>query len=103
MSPMPATVNGSRLHVHAQDPEVVHDALPRAPRGDAFFLVVVAVAAAGGERVAEPEAVLRGDLVGGVGQVRGALVGRHHQIRIVLVAPHDLGRMHDLAARRCCR
>ena len=85
------------LHVEAQVPEVVLDALPGAAGGDAFFLVVVAVAAAGGERVAQPEAVLRRDLIGGVGEVRGALVGRHDQIRIVVVVAHHLGRMHDLA------
>ena len=73
----------------------MHSQAPRAVI--AFLLVVVAVAAARRERVAEPEAVLRRHLVGGVGQVRRALVGRDHQIRIVVVVADDLRRMHHLA------
>ena len=83
------------LDVAAQHFEVVLDAFPGAARGDAFLLVVVADAAAGGERVAEPEAVLRRDAVGSVGEVRSALVGRDHQVRVVAVAADHFGRMQD--------
>ena len=46
------------LGVDAELAEVPLDRLPRAARGDAHRLVVVADRAAGGERVAEPEAVV---------------------------------------------
>ena len=58
MSPMPTTVKSSRLGVDAQLAEVALDRLPGAAGGDAHRLVVVADRAAGGERVAEPEAVV---------------------------------------------
>ena len=72
--------------------------LPRAARGDAHLLVVVALRPARGERVAEPEAVPGRDLVGRVGERRGALVGRHHQIRVVAVPPDHVRRRHHLVA-----
>ena len=73
------------------------DRLPRPARGDPHLLVVVAVRAAGRERVAEPEAVATRDLVGDIGERGGALVGRHDQVWIVVVvADHALGR-NDLA------
>ena len=59
MSPTPAIVNGSFWMSVPEVAEVVLHALPGAARGDAHLLVVVAGAAAGGERVAQPEAVLR--------------------------------------------
>ena len=92
-----------RLHVDPEVAEVVPHALPRPAGGDAHLLVVVARAAARGERVAEPEAVLRRHAVGGVGEVRGALVGRHHQVRVVAVEAHDLGRVQHLAVRAVVR
>ena len=61
MSPMPTTVKSVRLDVGPELAEVALDRLPRAARRDAHLLVVVARRAAGGERVAEPEAVLGGD------------------------------------------
>ena len=75
----------------------------RALRGDAHALVVVADRTAGGERVAEPEAVLAGDAVGDVGERRRALVGGDDEIRIVGVVAHDVVRRHDLAVDRGCR
>ena len=72
--------------------------LPGTARGDAHLLVVVALGAAGGERVAEPEAEPPRDLVGRVGERRGALVGRHHQVRVVAVPPDHAGwRYHPVA------
>ena len=80
------------LGVDAQLAEVPLDALPGAAGGDAHGLVVVAHRPAGGERVAEPEPVGRGDLVGDVGELRRALVRGHHQVGVVAVVPHDVGR-----------
>ena len=94
---MPATVNGSRVDVAAEVAEVALDALPGAACGDAELLVVVALGAARGERVAEPEAVVERDPVGGVRERRSALVGRDHEVRIVLVESAHARRMHDLA------
>ncbi|MEY9488253.1 hypothetical protein RKD26_004047 [Streptomyces calvus] len=85
------------LGVHAQLPEVPLDGLPGAAGGDAHALVVVAGAAAGGERVAEPEVVGLGDLVGDVREGRGALVGGDDEVGVVLVVPDDVRRGHDLA------
>lgn len=76
------------LGVDAHLPEVPFDTLPRALGGDAHGLVVVAHRTAGGEGVAQPEAVGLGDVVGDVGEGRGALVGGHHQIGVVAVAAH---------------
>ena len=70
---------------------------PGATRGDAHLLVVVAGRAAGGEGVAQPEAVLGGDAVGDVGEARRALVGGHHQVGVVAVVAHHLLRRHHLA------
>ncbi len=86
------------LRVVAQLPEVPLDGLPGAAGGDAHALVVVARRAAGGEGVAEPEAVRLGDLVGDVGERRGALVGGDDEVRVVLVVADDALGVHDLAA-----
>jgi hypothetical protein len=61
--------------------------------------VVVARGAAGGEGVAEPEAVLGGDAVGDVREGRGPLVGGHDEVRIVVVvvAHHLRGWDHAIA------
>ncbi len=60
--------------------------------------MVVAGRAAGGERVAQPEAVGLGDTVGDVGEGRGALVGGDDQVGVVLVVADHVGRVDDLAA-----
>ena len=88
----------ARVDVAAELAEVPLDALPGAARRDAELLVVVALGAARGERVAEPEAVLERDRVGGVRERGGALVGRHDEVRIVLVEGAHARRAHDLAA-----
>jgi hypothetical protein len=77
-----------RLRVHAHLAEVPLHRLPGAARRDAHDLVVVAHRAAGGEGVAEPEAVFRADAVGIVAEGGRALVGRDHQVGVVLVVPH---------------
>ncbi len=85
------------LGVHAHFAEVPLDAFPCALGGDAHGLVVVADRPAGGERVAEPEAVGLRDLVGDVGERRRALVGGHHEVGVVTVTAHDIGWGDDLA------
>ena len=103
MSPMPT--RGERLghHVAAQLAEVPLDALPRAPGGDPERLVVVAVRAAGRVRVAEPEAVLGADGVGGVGQVGGALVGGDDQVGSRAVQHAHVRAGARPRRRPCCR
>ena len=61
---MPTAVSSSRVGVLAEHARVAAHALPRAAGGDPHRLVVVAGAATRRERVAEPEAVLGGDVVG---------------------------------------
>ena len=78
-------------------------ALPRTTRRDPHLLVVVAVAPPRGERIAEPEVVLGGDLVGDVAERRRALVGGHDEVRVVGIVDHDVGRVHDRGPRRRCR
>ena len=85
------------LAVAAQRAEVALDRFPGAPGGDAHVLVVVAVGAAGSERVAEPEAVFDRDGVGDVGERGRALVGGDDQVGIVAVVADDVVRRHDLA------
>ena len=85
------------LHIDAALAEVALHADPAALGGDAHALVVVAGRAAGGEGVAEPEAVVQGDAVGDVGEGRGALVRRHHQVGIIRVVAYHAFRRHHLA------
>ena len=87
-----------RLGIDAHLAEVALDRLPRAARGDAHHLVVIAGRPARGERVAEPEAILLADAVGVVRKRRRTLVGSDHEIRIVRVVSLDPGRRHDLFA-----
>ncbi len=69
------------------------DRLPCPPGGDPHRLVVIAVRAAGGERVPEPEAVASRHAVGDVREGRRALVRRHDQVGILaVVADHPIGR-----------
>ena len=75
--------------------EVALDGLPRAARGDAHRLVVVADRPAGGERVPEPEPALEADRVRDVGEARGALVRRDDEVGVVRVVAHHVGRRHD--------
>ena len=60
--------------------------------GDAHRLVIVALRAATGEGIVEPEIEFLGNSIGGVGEGRGALVGGDHEIGILAVADdHRLG------------
>ena len=96
MSPMPTQVKSSALGVDAELAEVPDDRLPGAAGGDAHRLVVVAGRAARGEGVAEPEALLERDGVGGVGERGRALVGGDDEVGVVAVVAHDVRRRHDL-------
>ena len=69
---------------------------PAAFGGNTHALVVVAGRTAGGERVAQPEAVVQGNTVGDIGEGRRTLVSRHHQIRVVGVVAYHVARRHDL-------
>ena len=91
------------LGVVAELAEVPLDGLPGAAGGDAHALVVVAGGAAGGEGVAEPEAVADGHVVGDVRERRGALVRGDHEVGVVLVVADHVGRRDDLARRPGCR
>src|SRR5688572_22544215 len=71
---------------------------PGTARGDPHRLVVVALAAARGEGVAEPEAARQSDRVGDVGEGRRALVGGDDEIGIVAVSDDDALGMDDPVA-----
>ena len=86
------------LGVESHFAEMALDRFPRAARGDAHFLVVVAGRAAAGEGVAQPEAIVLGDAVGDIGEGRGALVGGDHEIGIVAIVAHYVGGRHDIGA-----
>ena len=77
--------------------QVALDRLPGAARRDPELLVVIAARAARGEGVTEPEAVLLGDRVGGVGERRGALVGGDDEVGVLLVEHAHVRRVLDLA------
>ena len=89
-----------RLRVDAHLAEMPLDAFPRTLGGDAHRLVVVADAAAGRERVAQPMAVLGADGVGEIGERGRALVGGDDEIRVVSIDAHDLRRRHRLAGHQ---
>ncbi len=86
------------LDVRSQLAEVTLDRLPRPAGRDRHLLVVVAGGAAGGEGVAEPEAVVDRDGVRDVREGRRSLVGGDDEVRVVLVVANDIRRRHDLAA-----
>ena len=81
--------------VLAEHAGVAPRALPRSARRDPHRLVVVPGAAAGGEGVAQPVAVLDGDVVGDVAERGRALVGGDDEVRVVLVVDHGVGRVDD--------
>ena len=85
------------LYVDADLAEVPLDALPGAAGGDGHLLVVIALRAAGGERITEPVVVVGGDRVGDVREGRRPLVGGDHQVGVVSVGTHHLRRRDDLA------
>ena len=88
---------GLGLGVAPHFPEMAFHRFPRAARGDAHLLVVVADRAARRECVAKPEIVVSGESVGDVREGRCALVGGDDEIGVVTIPRHDARRMHGLA------
>ncbi len=82
------------LDVTAHLAEVALDRFPGAAGGNAHLLVVIAMAAARSESIAQPEAAAFRDAVGDIGEGGGALVGRDHQIGIVAVMADHIRRRH---------
>ena len=68
---------------------------PGALGGNAHSLVVVALAAAGREGVAEPMAIIFRYAVGNVRKRRRALVGGDHQIGVIAVPADDVSGRFD--------
>src|SRR5215217_4829215 len=83
------------LDVLAEFAEVTANRLPGSPRRYTHLLVVVADGAAGGEGVAEPEAVLGREFVSYVREGRRALVCCDDEVGVVIVVARDVGR-YDL-------
>ena len=73
------------------------DRLPGAPGGNTHFLVVIALTAAGGEGIAQPEAVLGCQCVSYIGKGGRTFVGGDHQIGIIAVVSNHIFRRHHLA------
>ena len=86
----------SRL-VDTQVGEMPGHRLPGAAGRDAHGLVVVTMGSTRGEGVTEPESVLRGNCVRGVGESGSALVSGHDEVGIVPVVAHHVVRGDDLA------
>ena len=86
-----------RVQVMPEFIEMPLDGFPGALGRDAELLVIVAIRAAGGERIAEPESARHRDAVGNVGKGGRTLVGGHHQIRIGFVVADRLRRHEDVA------
>ena len=86
-----------RLAVDAKLPEVAFDGFPGTPGGDPHRLVVVSDRAARGERIAEPEVVLRRNRVGQVAEGGSALVRCDHEVAVVAIPPNRPSGRHHLA------
>ena len=85
------------LHVDAHFGEMTLHRNPGAASGDAHRLMVIAVGAAAGEGIAQPEVAILRDRIGDVAEGRGALVRRDDEIGVVAVAHDDFGRVRDIA------
>ena len=85
------------LHVDSHLGEMALDADPGAARSDAHRLVVIAIGAAAGEGIAQPELALDGQPIGHVGEGGRALVGGDDEIGIVPIPHDDALGMHHLA------
>ena len=89
--------HGERLaiDVGAEFPKMTLDGFPGTACGDAHLLMIVTLAAAGGECIAQPEPVFGGDLVRQIRERRRTLVCRHDEVGVVAVAPaHARGYMN---------
>ena len=84
-----------RLNVDPKFKEMALDRKPSPLGGDAHRLVIVALRAATGEGIVEPEIEFLGNSIGGVGEGRRAFVGGDHEIGILAVADDHLIGMDD--------
>src|SRR6185312_10521846 len=96
----PYAGEGVGLDVASELPEMPLDGFPGAARRNAHFLVVIALATARGEGVAEPEASAQCNVVGDVGEARGTLVGRDDKIRVVIIVTKHVDGRDDGAVGR---
>ncbi len=86
------------LNILAEFAEMALYGDPCAFRGDAHLLVVVTDRSAGGERIAQPEAVFGADAIGDIGERRRSFIRRDNKVRIVLIpADHLRRRLHGFA------
>src|SRR3546814_20376143 len=70
---------------------------PGPPGSDSHFLVVIAMAAAAREGIAQPEVLLQRNGIGEIGKARRPLVRRNDEIRVSAVMNSHTLRVHDLA------
>lgn len=89
--------NGFSVDIDPDLGEMIAYRYPCAPCGDAHLFVVVASGATGGERIAQPEAALCGNMVSDVREGCGALVGGYHQVIAVRTVGHRMGGVHGFA------
>ena len=90
---------GLGLNIAIQLAEMTLHRLPGTARRDAHLLVVIALAAAGGEGIAKPETAAERDLIGDVRKCRGALVGGDDKIGIIAVITNHVRRRDHIAIR----
>src|SRR3546814_6757699 len=69
---------------------------PGPPGSDSHFLVVIAMAAAAREGIAQPEVLLQRNGIGEIGKARRPLVRRNDEIRVSAVMNSHTLRVHDL-------
>src|SRR3546814_19174814 len=70
---------------------------PGPPGSDSHFLVVIAMAAAAREGIAQPEVLLQRNGIGEIGKARRPLVRRNDEIRVSAVMNSHTLRVPDLA------
>src|SRR3546814_19681341 len=86
-----------RSHAHFQE-MALHDD-PGPPGSDSHFLVVIAMAAAAREGIAQPEVLLQRNGIGEIGKARRPLVRRNDEIRVSAVMNSHTLRVHDQIGR----
>ena len=70
------------LHIDAHFKEVPLNRNPGPACSDTHGLVVIAIGAAAGESIIEPEVLLFGNAIGDIGKARCAFVSRNHKIGV---------------------
>ena len=88
------------LHIYSQLTKMPPHRHPGPAGGDAHGLVVIAVRAAGGKAIPQPELVLGSNTVGDVRECSSALVRRHHQVTVVPVPPHHIRRRQQFTSSK---